>query len=69
MKENGCVGGIWMMGKRSTYKTFVGKSEGRALHRGPHRWEHNIKMDLNKMEMEVPAELNWFRIGSSGGCS
>jgi hypothetical protein len=41
-------------GKRSgVYKVLVGKPEGkRPLRRSRHRWENNIKMDLQEVERE-----------------
>jgi hypothetical protein len=36
---------------RSVYRVLVGKSEGKGpLVRPRHRWEDNIKMDLQEME-------------------
>jgi hypothetical protein len=42
------------MGKRrGMYSVFVGKPEGkRPLGRPRHRWEDNIKMDLQEVEYE-----------------
>jgi len=38
------------MGRRGAYRVFVGESEGkRPLGRPRHRWEDNIKMDLQEM--------------------
>jgi hypothetical protein len=37
--------------KRSSYRILVGRSEGkRSLGRPRHRWEDNIKMDLQDVE-------------------
>jgi hypothetical protein len=36
--------------RRGVYRKFVGKPEGkRPLGRCRHRWEHNIKMDLQEV--------------------
>ena len=49
---------------RGVHKVLVGKSEGkRPLGRPRHRWEDNIKMDLE----EVGTGWGWFRIGTGGG--
>jgi hypothetical protein len=38
------------LGLRGTYRTLVAKSEGRRqLGRPRHRWEDNIKMDLQEV--------------------
>jgi len=45
------VGQVACMGdRRGAYRVLVGKSEGRRpLGRSTHRWEYNIKMDLQEM--------------------
>jgi len=45
------VGHVMHMGKRrSIYRVLVGKPEGkRPLGRPRHRWEDNIKMDLQEV--------------------
>jgi hypothetical protein len=55
------------MGKRrGVYKVLVGKPEGqRPLGRPRRRWEHNIKMDLQKVG--VWTGLIWLMIGTGGG--
>jgi hypothetical protein len=46
----------------------VGKPEGKQpLGRPRHRWEDNIKMDLQEVGCEVWTELSWLRIGTGGG--
>jgi hypothetical protein len=44
-------GHVASMGERSgVYRVFVGKPEGkRLLRRQRHRWEYNIKMDLQEV--------------------
>jgi hypothetical protein len=43
------AGHVTRMGKRNTYRTFVGKPEGkRPLGRPRCRWVGNIKMDLRE---------------------
>ena len=46
------MGGICSTyGGRGVYRVLVGKPEGkRPLRRPRHRWEDNIKMDLQEME-------------------
>jgi hypothetical protein len=40
----------YMVERRGVYRVLVGKSEGkRPLGRSSHRWEDNIKMDLQEM--------------------
>jgi len=37
--------------RRVVYRALVGKPEGKRLFGRPrHRWEHNMKMDLQEME-------------------
>jgi hypothetical protein len=39
---------------RYAYKISVGKPEGKRALTGPrHRWENNIKINLNEMRWEV----------------
>jgi hypothetical protein len=45
-----------------------GEPEGkRPLGRPRHRWEHNIKMDLQEVGYGVWTGLSWLRIGTGGG--
>jgi hypothetical protein len=48
------AGHVARMGKsRGVYKVLVGKPEGRSpLGRPRHRWEDNIKMDLQEVDCE-----------------
>ena len=41
--------------------------EKRPLGRPRHRWEDNIKMDLQKMGREVWTGSSWIGIGTGGG--
>ena len=53
---------------RGVYRVLVGKPEGkRPLGRPRHRWEDNIKMDLQDMEMGLRNVTSWLRIGTGGG--
>jgi len=45
----------------------VGKPEGkRPLGRPRHIWEDNIKMDLQKWDVEAWTGSSWLRIGTVG---
>ena len=47
-----------MVERRSVYRVLVGKPEGkRQLGIPRHRWEDNIKMDLQEVRLEG---MNWF---------
>jgi hypothetical protein len=55
MGESGCV-----------HRVLVGKPEGkRPLERPRHRWEDNMKRDLQ--DVGVWTGLMWLRIGTGGG--
>ena len=52
--------------RRGAYRVLVGNPEGRRpLGRPRHRWEDNIKMDLQ--EVGAWTGSSWLRIGKSGG--
>ena len=52
--------------RRDIYRALVGKPEGkRQLWRPRHRWEDNIKMDIQ--EVGVWTGSSWLRIGTDGG--
>jgi hypothetical protein len=63
-----CAGNVARMGaKRNTYRTLVGKSEGKRQVGRPRRmWVDNIRMDLKEGGV-VWTGLIWLRIGTSGG--
>jgi hypothetical protein len=45
-----CAGHVARMGRKNTYRIFVGKPEGkRPLGRKRRRWVDNIKMDLREI--------------------
>jgi hypothetical protein len=47
---------------------FMGKPERkRALGRLRRRWEDNIKMDVQEIELGLWTALIWLQIGTSGG--
>ena len=51
---------------RGMYRVLVGKPRvKRPLGRPRHRWEDNIKMDLQ--EVGVWTGSSWLRIGTGGG--
>jgi len=56
------------MGERKgIYRVLVEKSEGkRSLGRPRHRWEDNIRMDLQGVDVGVWATLSWLRIVIGG---
>jgi hypothetical protein len=58
------------MERRGTYWVLGGKPEGRrSLGRHRHRWEDNIKMDIQGMGLGWGTWTGfiWFRIGTGGG--
>jgi hypothetical protein len=57
------------MGKRrGVYRFLAGKPEGkRPFGRPSHKWEDNIKMDLQEVGWGVWTELNWLRTGTGDG--
>ena len=63
------AGHVARMGeRRGVYRVLVEKSEGkRLLGRPRHRWEDNIKMDLQKVVAEAWTGSSWFRTGTVGG--
>jgi hypothetical protein len=58
------------MGKeRGAYRILVGRPEGRRrLGRPRHRWEDNIKMDLQEVGWGAWTGLIWLRIGTGCEC-
>jgi hypothetical protein len=63
------VGHVARMGEgRGAHRIFVGRPEGRKpLGRPRHRWEDNIKMDLQDVGWGGWTGMIWLRIGTSGG--
>jgi hypothetical protein len=54
-------------GKRGAYRILMERPEGRRpLGRPRHRWEDNIKMDLQEVGW-VMDRWSWLRIGTLGG--
>ena len=50
------------------YRILVGKPERRRPQGRPmHKWEDNIKMDLQEVGCGVWTGSSWFRIGTGGG--
>jgi hypothetical protein len=57
-----------MGARRGVYRVMVEKSDRkRPLGRPRHRWEDNIKMDLQKVGCGGMAGSIWLRIGTAGG--
>jgi len=56
-----------MVERRDVYRVLVGKPEGRRpLGRPKHRWEDDIKMDLQEVGWGMDWMI-WLRIGRGGG--
>jgi hypothetical protein len=52
---------------RGAYRIVVGRPEGRRpLGRRRHRWEDNIKIDLQEVGWRAWTGLSWLRIGTGG---
>jgi hypothetical protein len=62
------AGHVMHMGeRRGAYRVLVGKPKReRSLGRPRHRWEDNIKIDLQEMDGGVWTGLSWLRIGKGG---
>ena len=53
---------------RDVYRVLMGKPEGKSpMGRPRHRWEDNIKLDLQEVGCELWNGLGWFRTGTDGG--
>ena len=56
-----------MRERRGVYRVLVEKpEENRPLRRPRHRWEDNIKMDLQGVGGVAWTRLIWLRIGTDG---
>jgi hypothetical protein len=54
--------------RRGAYRVLVVKlEEKRPLERPRHRWEDNIKMDLQEVQWGAWTGLLWLRIGTGVG--
>jgi hypothetical protein len=54
--------------ERGAYRILVRRPEGRRPFGRPrHRWEDNIKMDLQEVGWGTRTGLIWLRIGTGGG--
>jgi hypothetical protein len=62
------VGHVVRMGeRRGIYRVLVVKPEGkRPLGKPRHRWEDNIKMDLQEVDVGVGTGLDWLRTEADG---
>ena len=64
------IGHVVRMGeRRGVYRVLLGKPEGKTpIGRPRHRWEDNIKMDLQEVVWGGAwTGLIWLRIGTGGG--
>ena len=53
--------------RRGTYRVMVRKRERkRPLGRYKHKWEHNIKLDIQEVGWGTWTQLSWHRTGSEG---
>ena len=53
--------------RRRAYRVLVGKQEGkRPLGTPTHRWDENIKMDLQVVVWGAWSELIWLGTGTAG---
>jgi hypothetical protein len=53
---------------RGMYRVLVAKpEEKRPMVRPRHRWEDNIKMDLQEVEWGVWTGSSWLRVETGGG--
>jgi hypothetical protein len=54
--------------KKGAYTILAGRpEERRPLGRPRHRWQNNVKMDLQEVGWEAWTGLSWPRIGDGGG--
>jgi hypothetical protein len=57
-----------MREKRGAYRILVGRQKRRRpLGRPRHRWDDNIKMDLQEVGWGAWTGLSWLRIRTGGG--
>jgi len=63
------TGHVAHMGERTgAFRVLVGKPEEKSpLERPRHRWEDNIKTDLQKVRWGTQTGLIWLRMGTGGG--
>jgi hypothetical protein len=53
---------------RTAFKIVVGEPyRKKSLRIRRHRWEDDIKMELNETGLRVLSVFVWYRIGTSGG--
>jgi hypothetical protein len=63
------AGHVARMGdRRGVYRALVGKPEGKkSLGRRRHKWEDNIKMDLQNVGLGVRTRSSWLKIRTGVG--
>jgi hypothetical protein len=55
------------MDERGVHRVLVGKSVGKTpLGRSRHRWEDNIKIDVQEVGRVMGIGWSWLRIGTGG---
>ena len=58
----------WLLERRGAYRGLVGKPEGkRPPGRRRHRWDDNIKMDLQEVGWRDMDWILWLSIGTGDG--
>ena len=68
IEKNEMGGALAHVGEgRGMYRVLMGKPERRRpLGRPRHRWENNIKIDLQEVRCGVWTGSSWLRIGTGG---
>jgi len=65
MRWAGRVASMWE--RKAVYRVLVVKPEAKRPLGGPmHRWEHNIKTDLQEVGWGAWTGLIWLRVGTGG---
>ena len=69
IKKNGMGRACSAVGEgRGVYRVLVRRPEDKSPLEIPrHRWEDNIKMDFQEVDVGIWTGLSWLRIGTGGG--